>query len=135
MKQKCVYLSEEDIKILKSLRKEQGLKSDSQVVSYLLQRSARDQEELAKVIRKELEENYISKERIKWATQTAEQNSIVLLDAINTLLWMFNAEENISVEIAAHPVIKQSKDTIKSRVAYFKQKSDERKSKIGGKID
>lgn len=133
MKQKCIYLSEEDIEILKSLRKEHGLKSDSQVVSWLLQRSTQDQEELAKVIRKELEENYISKDRIKWATQTAEQNSIILLDAINTLLWMLNAEDNISVDIAAHPVIKQSKEIIKAKVAHFKQKSDERKSKVGEK--
>lgn len=130
-KQKCIYLSEEELSLLKSIKKEQGIKSDSQVVAWLLRKSALDQKELAIVIRKELEENYLPKERIRWGVQTAEQNSIVLLDAMNTLLHMLNAKDCISTEVAAHPVIAQSQDSIKRKVAYFKQKSDERKSKLG----
>lgn len=131
MKQKCIYLSEEDISILKTIRSEQGLKSDSQVVSWLIRKSTQNQEELAKVIRKELEENYLPKERIRWGVQTAEQNSIVLLDAMNTLLHMLNAKGCISTEVAAHPVIEQSQKALKKKIAYFKQKSDERKNKMG----
>lgn len=130
-KQKCIYLSEEELSILKSIKKEQGIKSDSQVVAWLLRKSELDQKELAIVIRKELEENYLPKERIRWGVQTAEQNSIVLLDAMNTLLHMLNAKDCISTEVAAHPVIVQSQDSIKRKIAYFKQKSDERKSKLG----
>lgn len=133
-KQKCIYLSEEDFLLLKSIRKEQGLQSDSQVVSWLLCRAAQEQKELAKVIREELEENYLPKERMRWGVQTAEQNSIVLLDAMNTLLHMLNASSCISVEVAPHPVIKQSQETLKKKIAHFKQMSDERKSKAGIKI-
>lgn len=131
MKQKCICLSEEDIEILKAIKTERGMKSDSQVVSWLIRQANQDKQELAKIIREELEENYLNKERTKWATQTAEQNSILLLDAMNTLLHMFNAKDCISTEIAMHPVLKQSQDSMKKKIAYFKQKSDERKAKAG----
>ena len=116
--QKCIYLSEKDLQILKSLREEQGLKSDSQVVSYLLKRSTQDKQEVAEAVRKEL-------------VQTAEQNSTVLLDAINTLLHMLNAKDCISVDVAPHPVITQSWIAVKRQIAKAKQRKDERKSKLG----
>ena len=130
--QKSIYLSEEDVKILKQYKKEKGLNSDSQVFSYLLRQTQTDREQFVVMIREELEKNYLPKERIRWATRIAEQNSIVLLDAVNTLLHMLKAEACIPVEIAAHPVVKQSQDRIKEKIAYFKQKSDERKSKEQG---
>ena len=84
--QKCIYLSEKDLQILKSLREEQGLKSDSQVVSYLLKRSTQDKQEVAEAVRKELEKNYLPKERIRYRLQTSENNSNVILEHIKTLL-------------------------------------------------
>ena len=127
----CIYLSEKDLQILKSLREEQGLKSDSQVVSYLLKRSTQDKQEVAEAVRKELEKNYLPKERIRFGVQTAEQNSTVLLDAINTLLHMLNAKDCISVDVAPHPVITQSWIAVKRQIAKAKQRKDERKSKLG----
>lgn len=129
--QKCIYLSEEDLQILKSLRQEQGLKSDSQVFSYLLKRSTQDKQEIAEAVRKELEKNFLPKERIRFGVQTAEQNSTVLLDAMNTLLHMLNARDCISVEVAPHPVITQSRTAVKKQIAKAKQRKDERKSKKG----
>ena len=130
---KCITVTEEDVKLLQQYKQKLGIRTDSGVISYLLRETYEKEKQLAVLIREELEQNYIQKERIKWATQTAEQNSIVLLDAMNTLLWMLNAKENISVEHAAHPVVKQSKDAIKEKIAYFKQKSDDRKAKADGK--
>ncbi|MBO5485047.1 MAG: hypothetical protein J6K58_06730 [Lachnospiraceae bacterium] len=127
--QKCIYLSEEDRELLKEYRQELGLHSDSQAISYLIRHSKKQNEELAVAIREELEKNYLPKERIKWATKVAEQNSIVLLDAMNTLMHMLKAETCISVELAPHPVVAQSQERIKEKIAYFKQKSDERKNK------
>lgn len=129
--QKCIYLTEKEVSVLKSIKEEKRLKSDSAVISYLLNNSTEEQKEFAKLIREELEENYLPKERIRWGVQTAEQNSIVLLDAINTLLWMLNAKDCIRTEVATHPVLEQSQKELKKKIAYFKQKSDERRSKMG----
>ena len=131
--EKVYYRNRRRCETVAAIQAETGNPDGQRVISYLLRETYEKEKQLAVLIREELEQNYIQKERIKWATQTAEQNSIVLLDAMNTLLWMLNAKENISVEHAAHPVVKQSKDAIKEKIAYFKQKSDDRKAKADGK--
>ena len=129
MKQKCIHLSEEDVTLLNSIKKKYGFKSDGQTVSYLIHKHEQGFEELAVAARKELEENYLPKERIRWGVQTAEQNTIMMMDVLNTLLWLLNAKNCYRVGEITHPVIKESKDELKKKIAHFKQKSDERKSK------
>lgn len=131
MKRKDLYLSEEMDERFRAIKKKHNLKSDGQTVSYLIQKYDEDKEELAMAIRKELEENYLPKERIRWGVQTAEQNSVMILDALNTLLWMMNAKKCYRADEIIHPVIKESQEELKRKIAYFKQKSDERKSKMG----
>ena len=131
MKQKCIYLAEEDIKLLTEIKGRYGLKSDGQAVAFLLHKHETENKELAVAVRKELEENYLPKERIRWGVQTAEQNTIVMVDALNTLLWMLKAKECYRADEIIHPVIKESQEELKRKIAYFKQKSDERKSRKG----
>mgnify|MGYP000015112466 CR=1 FL=1 len=131
-KQKLFYLEESNLIILKKLQEELKLSSGSQVINYLLKQAAEQpamEEKIAIAVRKELEENYLSKERIRWGVQTAEQNSMVILDVLNTLLHKEKLSTCIDVDFAPSPVIEQSKERIKRRIHYFKQKSDERKSK------
>lgn len=128
-KQKSVYLSEEDLQLLKEYKEKNGFNSDSQVFSYLLRKTRDEKEELVVAIREELEKNYLPKERIKWATKVAEQNSIVMLDAINTILFALNLDSRIPVEVMPHKIISSSQDDLKQKIAHFKQMSDERKSK------
>lgn len=115
MKQKCIHLSEEDVRILNSIKKKYGFKLDGQTVSYLIHKHEQGYEDLAVAVRKELEDNYLPKERIRWGVQTAEQNTIMMMDVLNTLLWLFNAKNCYRVGEITHPVIKESKDELKKR--------------------
>lgn len=126
---KGIYLSEEDAELLRKKKQELGLKTDSAVISYLLHQDI--QRNIAVAVRKELEENYLPKERIRWGVQTAEQNSIVLLDAINTLLTMMKADICIPAEISPNKAVEQSQQRLKEKLAYFKQKKADRESKKG----
>ena len=131
-KQKLFYLEESNLIILKKFQEELKLSSGSQVINYLLKQAAEQpamEEKIAIAVRKELEENYLSKERIRWGVQTAEQNSMIILDVLNTLLHKEKLSTCIDIDFAPSPVIEQSTDRIKRRLHYFKQKSDERKSK------
>ena len=131
-KQKLFYIEESNLSIIKSLQEDLGLSSESQVINYLLKQAVEQQameQRIAVAVRKELEENYLSKERIRWGVQTAEQNSMVILDVLNTLLHKEKLSTCIDVDFAPSPVVEQSKERIKKRIHYFKQKSDERKSK------
>jgi hypothetical protein len=131
-KQKLFYIEESNLSIIKSLQEDLGLSSESQVINYLLKQAVEQpamEQRIAVAVRKELEENYLSKERIRWGVQTAEQNSMVILDVLNTLLHKEKLSTCIDVDFAPSPVVEQSKERIKKRIHYFKQKSDERKSK------
>ena len=125
---KTVYISESNNAALKELKETYGFSSESDAVNYLIA-NAQDHPEkkIAQAVRKELEENYLEKDRIKWASQTAEQNTIIILDAINTILHKEKIRTCISVEVAPSPVVTQSRERIRERIHYFKQKSDERK--------
>ena len=123
---KNIYIDEKEYDVLQSIKKEYGLKTDSAAISFLLQ-SGNISENIAKAVVNEMEESYMKSERLKWATKTAEQNSTVLLDAMNTLLHMMKADTLISVEFAPHPIIEKSKQNIKDKIAHFKQAADERK--------
>ena len=131
-KQKLFYIEESNLSIIKSLQEDLGLSSESQVINYLLKQAVEQpamEQRIAVAVRKELEENYLSKERIRWGVRTAEQNSMVILDVLNTLLHKEKLSTCIDVDFAPSPVVEQSKERIKKRIHYFKQKSDERKSK------
>lgn len=125
---KNIYFDEKEYEKLQDMKLKYGLKSDSAAISFLLQSESLT-DDIAKSVVKEFEESYMKSERLKWATKTAEKNSIVILDAINTLLHMFKADALISAELAPNVVVEQSQKNIKDKIAYFKQKSDERKRK------
>lgn len=127
---KTVYISETNLERLEKIKEKYGFSSESQVINYLIAREDEEPEKrVAEAVRKELEENYLQKDRIKWATQVAEQNTIILLDAVNTLLHREKIDHCISVNFSASPVIQESQEKLKERIKYFKQKSDDRKSR------
>ncbi len=126
---KTFGLTEKNLEILKRVKDEKGFTTDSQVINYLLAKEDDPTEkQIAIAVREELEKNYIQSQRLRWSTQTAEQNSIIILDILNTWLQKNDIGDCISVEFATAPVIQQSRSIIKERIAYFKQKSDERKN-------
>lgn len=134
-KQKLFYIEESNLATIKNLQEKWGLSSESQVINYLIKQAIEQptmEQQIAVAVREELEKNYLSKERMKWGVQTAEQNSIVALDVLNTLLHKEKLSTCIAVDFAPSPVIAQSKERIKERIHYYKQKSDERKSKGQG---
>lgn len=72
------------------------------------------------------------RERLRWATRTAEINSQMLLDAVNTILWSKKYENCCMSHVLMNPVLEQSKQSIERRIEHFKQEKDnrERKNKL-----
>ena len=130
MIRKCIQITETNNEVLKNLKKELSFSSESQVINYLIQNSAKSLEErIAKAVIQEMNDSYLYKERLKWSLQTAEQNSIILLDAVNTLLHNENLNTCITTDFLPNEVITQSKNNLKEKITHFKQKSDDRKAK------
>lgn len=112
------------------LKEKYSFSTLSQVINFLIQQAMENQEEkIAKTVIREFDQNYMSKERMKWALQTAEQNTIVLLDVANTLLFKEDKMSCITTDFATNSVIAESREHLKEKIAHFKQKSDDRKAK------
>ena len=126
-------LSDEAISVIRSVQEQHGFKSERLAVEYILRNfdTREADEKIAEAVVKKLDTDYIQRDRLKWSTQTAEQNSIILLDCLNTLLFSMNIQDIVPVDSAPSPVIRNSKTRIKERIAWFKQQSDERKAKAG----
>lgn len=94
---KNIYFDEKEYEKLQDMKLKYGLKSDSSAISFLLQSESLT-DEIAKSVVKEFEESYMKSERLKWGVRTAEQNSVLLLDSINTILNVLKLSELISVD-------------------------------------
>ncbi len=135
-KQRNFYLLDEDFAKLEKFTEENGFSSNSNALSYLISHlDDNTEEKIAIAVREELDKKYMPKERLRWGVQTAEQNSIVILDAINTLLYMLDPETLMPADTVPHKIVKQSRGIIKERIAYLKQRSDDRKKKRTKKIN
>lgn len=133
---KNVEFSELDLERIKKIKIEQHIKTDIGAIRFALEqydikRTQEDAEQrIAKIVANNImDQMYPYSERLKWATRTAEQNSILLLDAMNSLLIHDNIVDCVPVDTIMSPVIQSSKEKMNERIAYFKQKKDDRINK------
>ncbi len=118
---KNIYFDEKEYEKLQDMKLKYGLKSDSAVVNFLLE-SGDFTQNIAREVIREMEENYMKSERLKWATKTAEQNSVLLLDSINTILNALKVSKLISVDEQESPVIKESRKKLDKKIENRKQR-------------
>lgn len=136
---KKYVLDQEHIELVEQVKSEYGLKSDSAALRYIIeeyQKNCQKKEENKELIDEFLEayhqKYYAMFERLRWASQTAEMNTIMLLDAMNTMLISQNLENGVLTEAFMSPVLEMSKSVYKEKIAHFKQKKDDRKNKKRG---
>ena len=118
---KNIYFDEKEYEKLQDMKLKHGLKSDSAAVNFLLE-SGDFTQNIAREVIREMEENYMKSERLKWATKTAEQNSVLLLDSINTILNALKVSKLISVDEQESPVIKESRKKLDKKIENRKQR-------------
>lgn len=118
---KNIYFDEKEYEKLQDMKLKYGLKSDSSAISFLLQSESLT-DEIAKSVVKEFEESYMKSERLKWGVRTVEQNSVLLLDSINTILNVLKLSELISVDEQESPVIKESRKKLDKKIENRKQR-------------
>ena len=119
---KNIYFDEKEYEKLQDMKLKYGLKSDSAVVNFLLE-SGDFTQNIAREVIREMEENYMKSERLKWATKTAEQNSVLLLDSINTILNALKVSKLISVDEQESPVIKESRKKLDKKIENREKRS------------
>lgn len=138
-KVKSYRLDEEKELILKEIMQKHDFKSEGAAITFLLDEYVKQKEEEEKMaataelfLEKFSERYYSFFERLRWATRTSEKNSIMLLDAINTILVNQNLNDCIDIDTYMSPVLATSEDIYKNKIAHFKQAKDDRNAKKGG---
>lgn len=128
---KNVRLSEESFNDFEKIKEKLGLKTDSAVLTYLIN-SYKERDELAKIVSAEIEKKFKNTfDRIRLASAFSEKYSYTILDAINTLLYEFN---NVQVLYPAsgdtkHKVVRTSMQNLKNIIEEKKQIKDDREKK------
>lgn len=130
---KHISISQEDAAVFEKVKTDQKLKTDAAVLKYLLNMYMENLDEdirnqkLVDLFMETFSKNYYAFfERLRWATRTSEENSIFLLDAVNTMLVNENIKDGVPVEVYTHPVIATAKENHKRKVEHFKQAKDDR---------
>lgn len=126
--QKIFRLSDEMIFKIKQIKEELSLSSDTAVIEYLVN-NFHINDFADQIIDRLFERDKSYRERLRWATRTAEINSQMLLDAMNTILVSKKFEYCCFPEAYMSPVLEQSKENIDRKIEHYKQEKDNRERK------
>ncbi len=129
MKRKSYRIPDETERIIQEVMKEKYFSSENAALIYIV-----DEFEKRKSLADEIADSLIERdkkyrERLRWATRTAELNSQMLLDAVNTILVSKSYEYCCFPEAYMSPVLQQSKENIERKIEHFKQEKDNRERK------
>lgn len=133
---KTFNLTDENTQLLYEVKEKHGFNTETEAANYIFKsyrkmlENENDQDEfIDKFLNRFNMQYYKFMERLRWATQTAEVNSIVLLDAVNTILMNENLQDCVLVDKMKSNVITISQDYQKKKVEHFKQAKEDRKAK------
>lgn len=133
---KKYVVKQKHIDLVEQVKSDYGLKNDSAALRYIIEeyeKNCQKKKENSELIEDFLEayhqKYYALFDRLRWASQTAEMNSMILLDAINTMLVLQDVKEGVLTDTFMSPVLALSKSAYKEKIAHFKQKKDDRKHK------
>lgn len=122
-------MQQEKLDLIDRVKEEQGFKTATAALHYIMDKyeELSDEEKMIEGAIRQYEKKCVGlHERLRWATRVAEQNSIVILDVLNTILIRQDINECVPVDIVESPVISASREIMMGKIAHFKQKKDHR---------
>ena len=125
--QKNFNLSETDIEVLRQIKQDiPEVNSEVDAVRFLIRRYGKDRKEEVKL-------NHILDEdsRIRKTHMMDEQNTEMVLDVLNTLLFREKVQEVVLKDEIENQVISKSRENIRNKIAHNKQKKDFRSNLAG----
>ena len=127
--QKLYRLSDEAVETIKNVMIERYLTSETAALEYILKDYSERKSVAEEVVETFNEKNKAWMERVKWAAQTAEQNSQDLYVAMNTILEHNNYKYYLDPKLLTNDVLAGAAKIRKERVIHFKQAKDQRERK------
>ena len=134
-KQTAFRLSPESLEYLKKYQSEHGLKSLTAAVELIINNDRKKEknqsENLAKDIVNILEDKYKNTfTRIRLASRTADINSQIILEILNSMLYApgMASTNFVSTDTLKNEIVEQAENQTKAKIAYYKQLKDNKKT-------
>ena len=128
-KRKAYRLTEDAISVIENVMKERMYTSETAALEYILREYSERKSLAEDMVATFNQVNKSWMERVKWAAQTAEQNSQDLYVAVNTILEHNSYKYYFDPELLLNPVLEGAAKIRKEKIAHFKQAKDERTRK------
>ena len=134
-KQTAFRLNNETVEYLNKYKEENKLSSLTKalelIVSEHMSASMNREEAIAKRVIDLFESKYGNAlTRIRLATRTADINSQVIIETINSILYSANFPSSfVPTDVMKNEIIEKSEEKVKARIAYYKQLKDNKNSK------
>lgn len=119
-------LPDKTVELIRTVMKDKDFKTEVDTVIYMIESFAAERTVEAAVSDAVYERFEKLFTRVRLAARTAEHNSIILKDAVNTILYTMNDVGELipAKEELAHPVIRDSEKMLKSDIARYKEIRD-----------
>lgn len=131
MARKEYNLPEQTIDVIHEVMKETGFKYEVDAVVYMIH-EYRNREAVADIVIQKLDKHFT---RLRLGVRTAEQNSIIMKDIANTLLFKLLPSKDEMLMPAEgrfkHTVLVEAEDNLSEKIAKAKQEKDNMKAQRG----
>lgn len=131
MAKKLMDLPEQTIDIIHEVMKETGFKYEVDAVVYMIH-EYKNREAVADTVVQKLDKHFT---RLRLGVRTAEQNSIIMKDITNTLLFKLLPSKDEMLMPAEgrfkHTVLVEAEDNLSEKIAKAKQEKDNMKAQRG----
>ena len=126
---KELTLYKENIEYIKKVKSEQGLRSMSAAVDYIIMQHRKMTDEqtdsVAEKLLSKIEEKYKNMfVRLRLGVTIADRNSQVILEILNSMILNMSMDKMYDTDILESNIVKESKDTVKNRIERYKQIKD-----------
>lgn len=131
MAKKLMDLPEQTIDIIHEVMKETGFKYEVDAVVYMIH-EYKNREAVADTVVQKLDKHFT---RLRLGVRTAEQNSIIMKDITNTLLFKLLPSKDEMLMPAEgrfkHTVLVEAEDNLSEKITKAKQEKDNMKAQRG----
>lgn len=125
MIRKNFKLSENSVTSLTEIMEKEGLKTETAAIEFLIAQYSRREEQEERIAQRVLRELAGPLAAAAAASRAADQNTQIILDALNTILMEYGYPYNYPVDSSCSPVIHQSREALQKKIARAKQIKDD----------
>lgn len=128
-----ISVSSSSKRFLNEYKRENALRSYSDCINQLIEEYQENQPDRQQVLAKEIvkalyEEHGKEQTRIRLAATTADINSQVIIEILNSILYAMNADQYFPTEEIKSEVVAQAEIAVRGRIARYKVMRDSREA-------